>query len=624
MTKRDILFLRTLQYLIQKGKESPSGWEAIRGQIATALPPEYREAFEQAMSGNETSGFIPGSSVPDYVQPPVPVVPPVTIATLETENALLKVRIKEAEDKLVALEAQSMIVAEEAEAYMSMLRMTVEYELEEYKSLKKNLEEQRALLEVQQREDGDARQTSELLQQQLLAAQEIEASLRAELASAAYAAEQADLHEQRISALAEQATDLERELEEARQEYATLQARLQSTEQELTAKLQSAEQELKAQLQTAEEALKAQLQSTEKDLQSQLRLAEAEKQEATLQLMVAEQEKNVLSAEIEALRRQIEEMSASAERMSAMPDSYNTPAAIIDREAAMELAGEVFPAGSGQPESFQGFLPAGGPAYEQPATAAGQDDLLKKSLMLTNSVTTHFFDVKTRLSELFSDSMYISYPDEHYNGNFIFITEKFGLVYMVLVKAIFEGLEGQTFAMASNFILNDIIRVRKFVNPSRLIEEYIQHVRGALPVLEDAARYPLQAGACLIDQLNYEVEYAGTSFPVYAFYGHTLESIRGGLSSAEEQAGRRYPGGNKYKVHKIKLMKGSSLFLSSLEFEHQRQLPNGSTETLGEAVKAVARQPHEARQERLLEFFRSYATQQPGKPKDFLLTGLTF
>lgn len=240
------------------------------------------------------------------------------------------------------------------------------------------------------------------------------------------------------------------------------------------------------------------------------------------------------------------------------------------------------------------------------------------SLSLASSASQAYFNPLPKLKALFSEAVYSTYPPNGSNGNAFCVAEKFGIIYLILVKSPYTGLQGETFAMIASYFLQNVIATQKYINSSRLIEKFEEFVGTMGNFTQVIARNEVQIGVCLVDNLNCEVEFSTTGFPVYAMQGNVVNEYHGGYSSVQSP---QQPGTGAYKVKKLSLRKGSYLIMSSESLDTRYLSDARPPRTLGEVVQGW--QPNEDKHATMNDFLQHY-TPENGNIKDFLLAAVKF
>lgn len=137
-------------------------------------------------------------------------------------------------------------------------------------------------------------------------------------------------------------------------------------------------------------------------------------------------------------------------------------------------------------------------------------DNLKSAEAIATATNELFAFSAGRLEHYFPESFCAARPEATQNGNVFFVTEKFGITYLVMLASNLNGLEGANFALASRFALQQIIHTQRYLNPAKLIEEFEHFVAGIAPT------QTFKMSVCLMDKQNLEVEFADNGLPFYS------------------------------------------------------------------------------------------------------------
>ncbi len=260
-------------------------------------------------------------------------------------------------------------------------------------------------------------------------------------------------------------------------------------------------------------------------------------------------------------------------------------------------------------------------------TSESAEDHSEKYMSATSYMLQQYFDPKTRLQPLFPEVMHHAASQwKTFNCAF----EKFGIIYIVTVRAPFNPQLSPLFSLCSNFILNNIIGIRKYVNPSRIIEEYLQEIEKMANQLPEVEIANLDLSVCLIDNVNLEAEFASTGLLVYSVFNRMVEEHAGGKADKENTPngmGRLGRENNTYKIRKLSFRKGTYMFLSS-------ELPSATFESkektqpaigLKEILPQWAGLPKEEIQEKIEQFVQEYTSNSGELLNDtFTILGIQF
>lgn len=321
-------------------------------------------------------------------------------------------------------------------------------------------------------------------------------------------------------------------LEEKEKEWMGIAEKWEQTNTELTQKEIAYQEEIQ-QLKSQQEMLAQDAQQKGAEAQK-LQEATQDLAQAKQQLQEQEVERSKLSMHNEELIKQLDELKGNKKKLEQQM-----------REELEDLKKEV------QDSLHQ--------------EAQVQQGAFRNSLSFTQKLNQAHFQNKERLLEVFPNTSYFALPSEVYNGNLLHVAEKFGVTYLIIVRAMFEGLEGQIFKMAANFALNNIVKVKKYINSSKLIEEFFYSMEPSLSLLERSAA-DIEIGVCLIDTTNLELEYSSSGFPLYVDRAQKeLIDVHGGKNDPDDMVNKRFGLKNLYKVKKLNLLKDHSILLSSVD-----------------------------------------------------------
>jgi|GEM_PF-6154724 len=245
---------------------------------------------------------------------------------------------------------------------------------------------------------------------------------------------------------------------------------------------------------------------------------------------------------------------------------------------------------------------------------------LSRDAMSVASASQAHFNPLAKLKSMFADALYVAHP-EFTNGNVFCVTEKLGIIYLAMVKTSYTGLHGETFALISNFYLQNIISNQKYINSSRLIEKYSEFVASMSEHTQAISPADIQVAVCLVDNQNCEVEFSTTGFPIYTLGNGAISEYYGGLVGSGT-TNLSQPGN--YKVKKLHLRKGSYLVLSSESLDARYVASQGNeVRELGQVLLEACMGPGNAQPAGLIDFLNQYQLEKLNS-SDLLITGVKF
>lgn len=173
-------------------------------------------------------------------------------------------------------------------------------------------------------------------------------------------------------------------------------------------------------------------------------------------------------------------------------------------------------------------------AYNEIARQRGE--LEAKNRNITDSLIYASYIQKALLpsdiyfNRLLPDSFIFFKPKEIVSGDFYWIRESVGKLYLVAADCTGHGVPGAFMSMIGVELLNKIIIDQKIENPSEIlsllskgISRTFSGVDGEINYLKDG----MDLGLCVIDRLSEELLYSGAFFPLYIIRDNKLIEIKG-------------------------------------------------------------------------------------------------
>lgn len=172
---------------------------------------------------------------------------------------------------------------------------------------------------------------------------------------------------------------------------------------------------------------------------------------------------------------------------------------------------------------------------------------------------------------LLPDSFIFFKPKDIVSGDFYWIRESMGKIYLVAADCTGHGVPGAFMSMIGVELLNKIIIDQKIEDPSEIlfllskgISRTFSDVDGEIIYLKDG----MDLGLCVIDRLSEELLYSGAFFPLYILRDNKLVEIKGDrLCVGMEDSGE-------FLSTRVKLEKEDMVYMFSDGYTDQFGGPN--------------------------------------------------
>ncbi|MGK7394719.1 MAG: PAS domain S-box protein [Candidatus Cyclobacteriaceae bacterium M3_2C_046] len=172
------------------------------------------------------------------------------------------------------------------------------------------------------------------------------------------------------------------------------------------------------------------------------------------------------------------------------------------------------------------------------------------------------------IRKVFPESFILYKARDVVSGDFPWYLSVGDDVFIAAVDCTGHGVPGALISLIGYFLLNDIVRSRKVLEPGKILDYLDQGVTETLRQEDDNSKTKdgMDIALCKINTKNGEVEYAGAHRPLYLVKNGEMEEIKGD----------RFPiGGGIFKNQtnfsntKIKVNKGDSIYFCSDGFPDQ-------------------------------------------------------
>ena len=120
--------------------------------------------------------------------------------------------------------------------------------------------------------------------------------------------------------------------------------------------------------------------------------------------------------------------------------------------------------------------------------------------------------------------------------------------------------------MIGNGLLNDIVKVRKILDPGLILNELHKGVRIALNQDHTDIRDGMDMALCVIDQTNAKLQFAGAMNSIFYIQDNTLNEIKGNRKSI---GGTQSEEVRVFSTNTISIDKTTSFYICSDGYFHQ-------------------------------------------------------
>ncbi len=129
-----------------------------------------------------------------------------------------------------------------------------------------------------------------------------------------------------------------------------------------------------------------------------------------------------------------------------------------------------------------------------------------------------------------------------------------------------HGVPGALMSMIGNGLLNDIVKVRKILDPGLILNELHKGVRIALNQEKTDIRDGMDMALCVIDRLNANLQFAGAMNSIFYIQNDCLNEIKGNRKSI---GGTQSEESRIFSTNIIELNQTTSFYICSDGYFHQ-------------------------------------------------------
>jgi len=206
------------------------------------------------------------------------------------------------------------------------------------------------------------------------------------------------------------------------------------------------------------------------------------------------------------------------------------------------------------------------------------------------------------------ESFILYLPKDIVSGDFFWFAKQVDKVFVAAADCTGHGVPGAFMSIIGNNLLNEIINVKKIVNPGDVLLELHKGVKKALNQNEsdNSRRDGMDIALCSIENKGQTITFSGANRPLWIFRKNSneLEVIKpnkfpiGGLELEENRV---------YQSQSVSLTKGDCIYLFSDGFADQFGGPKGKKFMVSNMQKLIqlnVQLPMQEQKKQLLEAFR--------------------
>ena len=269
--------------------------------------------------------------------------------------------------------------------------------------------------------------------------------------------------------------------------------------------------------------------------------------------------------------------------------------------------------------------PKGLPRYEQIQLAIpNQNKKITESINYAKRIQSAILPNSRLIDRVLPDSFILYKPRDVVSGDFPWFAQVKNGIFMAAVDCTGHGVPGALLSLVGYFLLNDIVRSRRVMEPGKILDLLDEGVSMTLRTDEDAGtKDGMDISLCKINLEAREVEYAGAHRPLYIMRGGELEEIKGNKFPI---GGGIFKNQTNFTNNKIKLSAGDSIYFCSDGFCDQFGGPMGKKFGTGQLRETIRKVHHKPMKE-ALQIFEHQWLEWKGVEKqtdDVMLIGVKF
>lgn len=198
-----------------------------------------------------------------------------------------------------------------------------------------------------------------------------------------------------------------------------------------------------------------------------------------------------------------------------------------------------------------------------------QNEKIMDSINYAHRIQDAIIPKSAYLKELLGEHFVFYKPKDVVSGDFPWVYERDGYVYIAVVDCTGHGVPGAMMSLIGSLLLNDVVNNQgKSKSPDQILNELHQAIVKTLKqdVEGNTAADGMDVAICRIDKKNKEVQFSGAHRPLYHLRKGELTEYKGDKYPI---GGNQYKGKNHFTKQDVTIKKGDSIFFFSDGFPDQ-------------------------------------------------------
>jgi len=253
-----------------------------------------------------------------------------------------------------------------------------------------------------------------------------------------------------------------------------------------------------------------------------------------------------------------------------------------------------------------------------------KNEQITRSINAAKTIQQAILPFESRLKELLKEHFILYRPKDIVSGDFYWVDRVGNKTIVAVIDCTGHGVPGAFMSMIGNTLLDEIITIKKIIDPAAILEELNKQIIASLRQEETRDLNGMDiAIACFEEEKNGEVaiEFAGAKRPLYYFSPSEKEIIT--VKGTTRHIGGRQITKRPFENKQLKLPAGSMIYLTSDGYEDQN---NANRRKVGrikflELLKRNAPNPVSI-QKNSLETYLSKQTKGVEQRDDIMILGI--
>ena len=205
-------------------------------------------------------------------------------------------------------------------------------------------------------------------------------------------------------------------------------------------------------------------------------------------------------------------------------------------------------------------------------TLTQSNKLISQSIKAAQHIQQAILPNQRKLDYLLKDHFIIYRPKDMVSGDFYWLNEIDGYIYLATVDCTGHGVPGAFMSMIGNLLLDEIIRVKKITDPAHIVQQLHNEIYSTLRQAETNNSYGMDLSLMVFKRQNThaEIRFCGAKHSLHYYNPQTQET--GTFKGDRKSLGGHQNDDLCFTTQPLKLPQGTFVYVGSDGMEDQNNV----------------------------------------------------